>query len=514
MVRLLIRMRAAMLAHQAATRLGIAAGIVLLLFGLLSAGSSFLLGFATYPDTAAGCDAIAAVMFVWIVGRVGFAAFAGGGATVPYEMFRLLPVPRAKLARTLLILGLLDPAQVFLLAAFGSLVVIGARHSAGAAVVGAVGVLLTVVLSSVLVAVVRALLPAGSRRTRDIGTTVVALAISLVAIGGTLLPTITSALTHGTAPALTVAVRALPTGWAADAVSAASAGNLTLTVLPLLGLAGLVAALVAIWPALLSRRLDGRVGAGRARRSRRPRRRLLPATPTGAVMGKELRQWVRDPARATFLMIAFLVGLGVSVVPEATQGTSILLPFAGAITVAIAGAAGANLYGSDGLALRLTVLTPGSGRPDVRGRQAAWLLLVGPYAVGISAILTAVSGQTWAWPWLLGALPALIGGAAGLVPLASVTAVQPPGEDGGPTPTWVVKVYATIILIVTTALPPVALLISGTVGHLGWLRWLAVPVGIATGVALAVGLGRLAARRFLAREQDILAVLTAASNPA
>jgi hypothetical protein len=30
----------------------------------------------------------------------------------------------------------------------------------------------------------------------------------------------------------------------------------------------------------------------------------------------------------------------------------------------------------------------------------------------------------------------------------------------------------------------------------------------------AVGLGRLATRRFLTREQDILAVLTAASSPA
>jgi ABC-2 type transport system permease protein len=114
-VRLLIRMRAAMLAHQAATRFGIVAAVMLLLFGLLSAGSTFLLGFATYTDAAAGSDAIAAVMFVWIVGRVGYAAFSGDGTTLRYEMFRMLPVPRAKLARSLLVLGLFDPAQVFLL---------------------------------------------------------------------------------------------------------------------------------------------------------------------------------------------------------------------------------------------------------------------------------------------------------------------------------------------------------------------------------------------------------------
>ncbi|HEX5294594.1 MAG TPA: hypothetical protein VFX25_37455 [Streptosporangiaceae bacterium] len=47
-------------------------------------------------------------------------------------------------------------------------------------------------------------------------------------------------------------------------------------------------------------------------------------------------------------------------------------------------------------------MAPGSARADVRGRQAAGLTIVGPYAVAVTIACTALSGQRVAWPWALG----------------------------------------------------------------------------------------------------------------
>lgn len=482
--------------------------------GMLSALSTLLLGFARYVTPAAGADVLAVVMAVWVITRVAYAAFTGGGGTLRLELFRLLPIRRQTLGWALLVIGLLDPALLFMALAFAGLVALGAQGGVGPALVGALGAALTLGLTSVLVTIVEAALPPGSRRRQDAGTMLVAIVISLIAIAGTLLPALIGALTLGRIPVLSAIVRILPTGWAAVAVDAAHAGNLALVLLPLAGLVALVAALVRAWPALLSRRLDGTLGAARHDRARRMRAPLLPQTPTDAVVAKELRLWLRDPLRATFLIIAAVVGLGVCVIAVLTHGTGLLLPFAGVLTVVIAGAGGCNLYGSDGLSLRLSVLSPGSEHADVRGRQFAWLLLVGPYTLVLTVVLTIISGQEWAWPWALGLLAAVLGGAVGLIPLTSLIAVLPLDADGGPAPAWPAKVWATLILTVITALPSLALLILGTADDSTVLQWLAVPLGILTGTVLAAALGRAARRRLQTHQLDILATLTAAAEHA
>ena len=82
--------------------------------------------------------------------------------------------------------------------------------------------------------------------------------------------------------------------------------------------------------------------------------------------------------RVTCLLIALIVGVGVGVVPKLVGGSSLLMPFAGPLTVLIAGACACNLYGNDGTSLWLTILTPDAERADVRGRQLGWLALVAP----------------------------------------------------------------------------------------------------------------------------------------
>lgn len=412
----------------------------------------------------------------------------------------------------LLVVGLLDPALILLALAFGSLIVLAARQGVVATLLGIVGVAGLVAFTSVLATVVGGIAPSPSRRRRSAATIVLALVISLVALAGPLLPSFIASLTHHTVPILSRLVRWLPSGWAPDAVLLASAGRLT-AALPLVALLALVGGLAALWPTLLRRRLTAAPSSSSHRHRPQLIARLLPATPTGAVVSKELVLWARDPLRTTTLLIAVIVGLGSCVVPYLTHGTALLMPFAGVLTVLIAGAVACNLIGADGLTLRLTALTPYGARYDMLGRQLAWLLLVGPYVTVLTVLLTWWSDQTWAWPWALASLAALLGGAAGVVPLASVVKVQPLDESGGLTAGWPLKIYACLGVIALTATPAVGVLTLAAVLDIPWLSWLAVGVGVLSGLLCAVVLRRAASRRLRDHQVDILSTLSAASSP-
>jgi ABC-2 type transport system permease protein len=113
---------------------------------------------------------------------------------------------------------------------------------------------------------------------------------------------------------------------------------------------------------------------------------------------------------------------------------------------------------------------------------------------------------------VLAVLPAVLGGAAGLAPFSSLISVQPLDETGGPTPAYSLKVHIALVVVALTALAPIALLVAGRVWHETWLTWGAVPVGVATGVALAAYLGGLAVGRLQNRQVGILRVLADAAR--
>jgi ABC-2 type transport system permease protein len=179
------------------------------------------------------------------------------------------------------------------------------------------------------------------------------------------------------------------------------------------------------------------------------------------------------------------------------------------------GAMFANLYGADGTAFWMTLMTPGSARRDVRARQRAFLLVFGPPALLITLLLTWWSGIDSAWPVALSALPALLGGAAGLILLSSVYAAVPTtdahkrsgnplnsGENEGET---MGLVYVMLVLISLTAAP--ALLAA-----LSW-SWWGVPVGLASGVLAWWYFGRLAALRLERRGPELLTLLRHGRQP-
>jgi ABC-2 type transport system permease protein len=183
-----------------------------------------------------------------------------------------------------------------------------------------------------------------------------------------------------------------------------------------------------------------------------------------------------------------------------------MLPFAGALFTAIAAGCFTNLYGDDGSALWLTLVTPRVEGADVRGRQWAWVLVVGPVGMLLTLVLTAASGQGWSWPWVLAGEPALIGGAAGLLVLVSAVSAFPLSADGGPTPQRQLKVNLMLIVLPLPAtMPALVLLVLGTTVHAPALEWSAVPVGVGWGGLLWWGLGRIARGRLESAGPELFA---------
>jgi ABC-2 type transport system permease protein len=482
-VGVLIEMRGAILRRGVSGSRGrLIGGLLLALFVTLLAVGTLLAGLANYHYPGAGAAVVATLSFGWLVGWVTGPLLTGDDAALRMDYFKLLPIPPRKLAFAMLGAAFANISLVFSLIAFAALIALGAQSGAAAALTGVAATLLDLVLAVVASTVAIAVFgPAiSSRRGRDFGTILLALVITLLSLATGLVPFVAKRLTDGHSPALTAAVKILPSGWGAVAVDAASRSEWGLAALALGGLAGLIGVLALSWPPLLARRLTMSArGGGQAGRARRARDPILPLTPLGAVIGKELRMYSRSVLRSVMLMIAFLVGVLAAVIP-ALSGKTTGLPFAGLLFTVIAAACFTNFYGDDGTSLWLTLVTPGAARADIRGRVWAWFLVTGPAGFLLTVVLTAVSGQTWSWPWVLAAEPALVIGSAGLLALIGVRSVNGPAPDGGPAPARVLVTHIALIALPVITLPPaIVLLAVGTAAHSLALRWLAVPVALA-----------------------------------
>ena len=163
----------------------------------------------------------------------------------------------------------------------------------------------------------------------------------------------------------------------------------------------------------------------------------------------------------------------------------------------------------------LTLLTPGSERADVRGRQLAWLALFGPLTIVLTVAGIVASGDPDLWPWALAASAALLGGGAGLLPAVSVDQLVPgpdprehkdaPLDHGDLTG----QAFVMMLLALGTALPALGTVILGDTLDSAALRWLGVPVGVLTGVLAYVLLGRTAYRGLARRGPELLYLMRA-----
>jgi ABC-2 type transport system permease protein len=437
MVGVLIEMRAAVTRRQTTGKRALGT-LLLAAFVTLLAAATLAAGLKHYHYAGAGANVVATLCFGWLLGWVS-GPLITGDAALRMDYFKLLPVPARKLGYAMLGAAFADVSLAFSLVAFGALVALGAQSGVAAALTGAAAMLLDLVLAVVAGQVAIAVFGPviSSRRGRDFAAMMLALVITLLSLASSLVPLVAARLTDGHSPALSAVVRILPSGWGAVAVDAASGSDWGVAALCLAGLAALIAVLVLAWPLLLARRLMMSTGGARRHTSARGHaptaKGILPATPFGAVLGRELRLYSRSTLRSMLLMISFLVAVVIS-------------------------------------------------------------------------IIGAISGQAWAWPWVLAGEPAMVIGCAGLLVLIGAWSVNAPAPDGGPSPMRVLKTHAALIAVpVVVLFPAAALLIPGAIGHSLLLRWLAVPAAIAWAAFLSWRSVQAAVRRLEERGPEVFA---------
>lgn len=443
--------------------------------GLGLAVATASLGLAA--DAEAALDQLAIALAVWGVLWLFLPVVGGAGDPLRPESFALLPIASPRLAAGLLgasFFGILP--TITIVAAIG-LVIVGLSLGAGPTVVAVIGVILLVTFVIVLSKVALSLL--GQAMHSRLGVEVAALQYALLLSSTWIwIPIVAVASTSQTnAPeasstALPTIARWLPTGWPTIAVDAANRSDWPAVALALGAMGVLIVLLTWGWAKLLERRLTQTgIGGDRSVVPKKTRRslldRALPPTALGAVVARELRSWARHPRRRIEFRVAYWTAVILAVVPG-LLGATWMWPFAGAIVVMAAGITSANVYGMDGTSLWLTLMLPGRERTDVLGRQLAWLIAFGAIALGLTVILTAFSGADWAWPLVLAAMPALIGGAAGLVPSLVPLAIVLSGSD---TKIW----FAPLYLAEPLRLPAIAAF--GTAGLVAYaLAWRAFSV--------------------------------------
>ena len=507
----LIRLKLAVQRHTLSWKrvLGLALGVA-------AAVATWVAVLAAGPDGRA--DALTLALAGWLVGWLVGPILTSGAAVLRPEYFTLLPLPRRKLGFGLLAAVFAGVGAAVTAAAALTLVGHGVLVASGPALLAAVGTALVgaAVLLVFVVALSRAVyaLLGAAMRTRmgvEIAAIQYGLLIASMFTGWMIVSPLVSAvpvfLRDGLAGSPASAVLAWsPVGWPVRAVEAVAAGDYPLA-LGLLGALMLAAGLAVLAAVAL---LTPHVGNRTARRRSRPlgsrvltRGRLLPAGPLGAVVGKEMRTWWRDPWRSLEVRSAiwfglFLAGYG------AIAGLPQIAGLSGIAVALMAALSGANLFGQDGTALWQLVVAerPEAVRADIRGRQIGLVVVLGAPAVALSALMMALTGvYEYAVP--IGALlVATLGAGSGVAVLMSVVGVTPgvdphrrvvANDAGENTFAIIVAFYATVLAILPTAALAAPLAFAG--GMPSWWPAATLAVALANALGAAWAGGAIAARR-------------------
>ncbi|MFI6048013.1 hypothetical protein ACIA8C_40790 [Nocardia sp. NPDC051321] len=473
-----------------------------------------LIGFALLDGDVASGTTIAATIFgIWTLGWLcGPVLIGSSDETIQPEHLRLLPISSRQLAGGLLAAAFAGPAPVVNLIAFGGLVALAAQVSWAATLVAVVGVVLQLVFVVLLSRVVLAWVGAAmrSRRGKDIGVLLAGL-LGLAYYPMSLLMSHVSAL-RDVPPWAATTLRSIPSGWAPVAVEAAAQGNWLLALLPLLGLAVVSLGLWQAWSVLLARRLAAPMNSVASGAGSGLLGRVRQRGPVGAVLIKELRTWSRDSRRRAALLPVLVVGILMPVFPAFQGSGTGGVPFAGVTSVSFAALAGANLFGYDGTAVWQTLVTPGAVRADVRGRLLALLIVLGLPTLLLALILPGAVGRWDLYPWVLALYAAALGVGVGAAVLVSALAPYPiPPRTGNPFSGSGNPGCAKVLLQFTVlfgqlfaVLPVVIVLLIGHFTELTAIEWLAVPVGIGTGIAAAIVCVRIAEKRLTTGGPELL----------
>lgn len=468
---------------------------------------------------------LASLFGMWVLGWAVAPLISGGGEVLKPENFAILPITPRKLATGLLASSFVGFGPAVSLVAFASVIPYAIHKGAISLVVAVPAMLLELVLVVLLARFVNAV--AGMLLRTRIGAVIVALvwagSMALIAQGWALVAAVSQRWGAHGPKTLDDIVGWLPSGWPIRAVDAAASGDWGTALAVLAALVVLPVLMLLTWARLLRRRLTDKPARPRVRRASSSRLgRIAYTGRIGAVAAKEMRSWSRDLVRTNHVWFALFYAVIFCLLPGLI-GWWGMAPYTGLAVILMGSGLAANIYGLDGTALWLTLLTPGATRADVRGRQLAWVTVMAPLVIGLTVALTILSGESNAWPIVVSLLPACLGGAAGLIALVSVHMLIPMtdphkrgsnplglGENDGAASGLAYLMLGGVPL---TAAPAGAVSIIGVATDRPWLAWLGVPVGLATGALLTWLFGRIAHRRLAAHGPELLEAMRTGVAP-
>lgn len=465
------------------------------------------------PEVASGLVALA--MGLWTLGwALGPTLFGGEDPTLRPEYFRMLPTSARKLANSLTLASVTGITVPTTALAFLVMAAYGAKFGIGPALVGVVFLFTQLGIAMFLSRVVTSGLRAAttSQLSSLVSSAITGAVMAFFITGWWALGAIDAIFANGLPETFATILYWLPSGWGVVAINAAANGNWILPLALVAASIALIGILSYIWGGLLGRRLTTSHTRNRFSRRHSLLTKVVSGSPLSAVIRKEFLTWARDYTRSSFLYFAFFYSIFTCIYPM-TVGVVALLPFAALLFVASAAAATANVYGSDGTALWQTVTTPGATRHDVRGRQIAWLLIIGPVAAVSALVSIFVSGYYEAIPVVTGTLIAGLGIGAGVFIFMSafrllpMTDPQLRGDDifeHGID--W--AQFMTSLLLTVGILSPLGILAwYGIALNSPLVQWLTVPAGLMLGTASFWLLGRLAYIRLERRSPEMLVAM-------
>lgn len=487
--------------------------------GAVLVAATWLAAVVAADDDVRG--AVLALAFAgWVVGTaLGPVLLSGSGVLRP-DYFSLLPIDRWTLSRGLLTSVFVSIASGFVLLALLSASVHAVLLEPVTLVVVLLGAPLTWIFAVTLSRLVYGLLGAAMRS--KIGVEIAGIQFGLmfaVMFTGWMVvqaaaQTVPALLRAGLPGPITAVLDAVPSSWPLLAVEQAASGDWVGASLLLAALAALDIVLVLATIAVLLPRVDV---PARRRTGRRLSARLvdgggiLPRTQLGAVIGKEYRQWTRDPWRALEVRSAVWTGVAIGFFAAVSVQYSVVAAFSGLIVALMMSVAGLNLYGQDGTAVWQTIVGQDATavRADVRGRQWAMVLVFLPQTLLITVVFLLVTRHSWVIPVVVAALPALFGVGSGAAVLTSAIGVSPgvdPRRRVGPNDAngniglhlWVVLLLTVLGVLPAAAAVVLSLLVPSTGTAVA-----AVVVGSLNGVVVAWLYGRIAIAHLTTRMPDV-----------
>lgn len=440
----------------------------------------------------------------WVI--TGLVSFTVGWVTLPLlffgtdntldpRRFALLPLRARQLQPGLFVSGLIGLPGVALVLIALAQAITWTRNPASVAI-GIVSVPLGIATCFLLSRVVTAGFSdaLSSRRARDVTAVVLGLFALLFGLANQL---ISAAAQQDPDKFADAAHRAgdiaawTPLGWVWAAPADAARGHVLRAVAELALAAALVALLWWGWGRLLTRALEttGKEVGGGAVRSRGVLDRLTGSSATGAVMGRCLRYWRRDPR--------YLTALAGVVVAPILMCFSLRSSGAGvfAAPVFMAAMIGPTLLTDlayDNSAFWLHVVSPMSMRADRAGRALALGVVVTPLLLVTILALAALTGRWDAVPWCIALCVCAVGAAMGVSLYQGARtpgkAPEPGGSAFGRGSSGGAEVFVALLgCWAATALLCAPVIVLAVLG----LGWVALPVAaIIAGATVTFGIRR------------------------